>query len=107
VTAPRAAEPVTARIGRNVRTARLARGWSQEQLARALVLTGRPAKRSGVADLESGRRREIGVSLLVALAVALHVPVSELLGDPGRCGTCHGRPQRRFKCLDCGTETIR
>ena len=99
--------PATARIAQHVREARHANGWSQEQLARALVLAGRRADRTTVAELEAGRRRDISVGLLMALAVALRTSAADLLGDPDQCDTCHGRPPRRFRCLDCGLEGAR
>lgn len=110
MTAPpkdRTPNPATARIAQHVREARQARGWSQERLAIELTLGGHPVGRDTIADLEAGRRRDISVALLVALAGALHVPAADLLGEPGQCDTCHGRPPRRFRCMDCGLEGAR
>jgi transcriptional regulator with XRE-family HTH domain len=108
VTEPRKrSAPATARIAERVREARRANGWSQEQLARALQLAGRPTKRETIAELETGRRHDITVSLLLALATVLRTPAAELLASTEQCAVCRDRPQRGLKCMTCGREGSR
>jgi transcriptional regulator with XRE-family HTH domain len=68
-------------VGQRIREVRLRRGWSQGDLAKRLDRT-----QTAVSYWESGRRT-LGVDELVEVAVALGVPVSELLPD-----TAHRRP---------------
>jgi transcriptional regulator with XRE-family HTH domain len=75
--APRA-EPgpaASSRIGGSLRSARLRAGWTREALARHSGLSF-----AGIAQIESGRRQEVRVSSLLALASALGVSVDYLLG---------------------------
>lgn len=64
---------VLERFGANVRSARLARGWTQEELAH----------RTGLAPVQVSRvergKREIRLTTLVRLLKALDMPPSELL----------------------------
>ncbi len=66
-------EETLARFGQNVRTARLARGWTQEELAR----------RSGLATVQISRiergRREVRITTLLRLMKAFDVTANELL----------------------------
>jgi transcriptional regulator with XRE-family HTH domain len=69
------------RFGENVRAARLARGWTQEDLA----------GRTGLATVQVSRvergKREIRLTTLVRLLDALDLPPSELLeGLLGQAG---------------------
>ena len=61
------------RFGANIRAARLARGWTQEELAH----------RTGLASVQISRiergRREVRLSTLVRLVDALEASPSELL----------------------------
>lgn len=64
---------VLAKFGSNVRAARLARGWSQEELAH----------RTGLASVQVSRiergKREIRLTTLLRLLTALDADESELL----------------------------
>lgn len=92
---------VTARVAQRMRMERARRGWSQEQLSRALANAGCVVPRAQLAELELGRKREASVELLLALSRVLVVPVAELLGLP-LCGACSGRPPVGFSCNTCG-----
>ncbi len=66
-------ESVPQRFGRNVRAARLARGWTQEELA----------ERTGLAAVQVSRIergvREVRLTTLTRLLAALERPPAELL----------------------------
>jgi transcriptional regulator with XRE-family HTH domain len=68
-------ESVLQRFGANVRAARLARGWTQEDLAH----------HSGLASVQISRiergAREIRLTTLLRLLAALDIPSSHLLDD--------------------------
>jgi transcriptional regulator with XRE-family HTH domain len=64
-------------IGRNIRAARLALGWSQPQLGRALGVT-----KGAVLNWEKGRTR-LWPGGLTHLAAVLGVTVGQLLGEDG------------------------
>ena len=61
------------RFGQNVRSARVAKGWTQEELA----------YRSGLASVQISRiergKREVRITTLLRLVKALEVSASELL----------------------------
>ncbi len=65
-------EEALARFGQNVRATRLARGWTQEELAH----------RSGLATVQISRiergRREVRITTLLRLMKALDVTAEEL-----------------------------
>ena len=63
------------RLGASVKSARERLGWSREALAYHSGLSW-----AAIAQIESGRRREVRVSSLVALASALGVSVDYLVG---------------------------
>lgn len=65
----------SSRIAENLKSARQRMGWSREALAYHSGLSW-----SAIAQIESGRRQEIRVSSLVALAGALGVSVDYLVG---------------------------
>lgn len=86
------AEPITAVIAERVRTLRTQRGMSQEALAHEVAKRGPKWKRATVVNLEkrasssrgaqgSGRDSVTGQEL-IALAMALGVPLAWLLADP-------------------------
>jgi transcriptional regulator with XRE-family HTH domain len=61
-------------IGTALRAARAQRGWTRDQLAdRAGVSV------AAIAQIESGRRRDVRLSTLTALATALDVSLDELV----------------------------
>lgn len=67
------AAPALVRFGQNVRAARLARGWTQEQLA----------ERTGLASVQISRiergKREVRITTLIRLVRALDMPPEDLL----------------------------
>lgn len=69
----RMAKTLPEQFGSNVRTARLAAGWTQEDLAHATGLATVQVSR-----IERGRR-EVRISTLVRLMRALNVSADELL----------------------------
>jgi transcriptional regulator with XRE-family HTH domain len=66
---------MASRLGTSVKSARERLGWSRETLAHKSGLSW-----AAIAQIESGRRREVRVSSLVALASALDVSVDYLVG---------------------------
>ena len=66
-------EPAIVRFGRNVRAARLARGWTQEDLSRATGLAVVQVSR-----VERGKR-EVRLTTLLRLMAALETRPTELL----------------------------
>jgi transcriptional regulator with XRE-family HTH domain len=72
----------SARIGKTLRAARGRRGWSREALAYHSGVSA-----SAIAQIESGRRREVRLSSLAALAGALSVSVDYLIGSDAAMGS--------------------
>jgi transcriptional regulator with XRE-family HTH domain len=70
-------EMATSRVGAALRLARLRVGWSREALAFHAGVSG-----AAVAQIESGRRQDLRLSTLAALAAALGVSVDYLAGTP-------------------------
>ena len=64
------------RIGTTLRAARARRGWSRETLAHHSGLSW-----SAIAQIESGRRKDVRLSSLSALAGALGVSIDYLIGS--------------------------
>jgi transcriptional regulator with XRE-family HTH domain len=64
------------RLGPSVRSARERKGWTRETLATHSGLSW-----AAISQIESGRRQEVRVSSLVALANALDVSVDYLVGS--------------------------
>jgi transcriptional regulator with XRE-family HTH domain len=65
----------SSRIGETVRAARVRLGWSREALAYHAGMSW-----AAIAQIESGRRQEVRLSTLTALATALSVSVDYLIG---------------------------
>lgn len=65
----------SSRVGTSLRSARQRRGWSREALAYHSGLSW-----AAISQIESGRRQEVRVSSLLALASALGVSVDYLVG---------------------------
>jgi transcriptional regulator with XRE-family HTH domain len=65
----------SSRVGRSLRSARERAGWSREALAHHSGLSW-----AAIAQIESGRRQEVRLGSLVALANALGVSVDYLVG---------------------------
>ncbi len=63
------------RIGDSLRAARMRLGWSRETLAHHSGVSW-----SAIAQIESGRRKDVRLSSLSALADALGVSVDHLIG---------------------------
>jgi transcriptional regulator with XRE-family HTH domain len=64
-------------IGRSLRSARERAGWSRETLAHHAGLSA-----AAIAQIESGRRQDVRLASLVALAGALGISVDHLVGRP-------------------------
>lgn len=82
-----------AEVSRRIRTARKARGWTQQQLADAAAL-----HRMQITKIESGHG--LSVPSLVRLADAFGVSVESLIRDV-RCSWCRDRPPAGFTCNAC------
>ena len=65
-------------VGAPLRTARARLGWTRETLAFHSGVSW-----AAISQIESGRRKDIHVSSLVALATALGVSLDYLVGSPG------------------------
>jgi transcriptional regulator with XRE-family HTH domain len=65
----------SSRIGESLRAARTRKGWTREALAYHSGVSW-----SAIAQIESGRRREVRLSSLAALADALEMSVDHLIG---------------------------
>ncbi|HEX6493629.1 MAG TPA: helix-turn-helix domain-containing protein, partial [Candidatus Dormibacteraeota bacterium] len=70
---------VESRIATSLRAARERRGWSREALAYHAGVSW-----SAVAQIESGRRQDVRLSSLAALAAALGVSVDHLIDGGAR-----------------------
>ena len=70
------------RIGETLRSARGRRGWSRDALAYHSGVSA-----SAIAQIESGRRREVRLSTLAALAGALRVSIDYLIGSEAAMGS--------------------
>ena len=68
-----------ARIGRAVAVLRKARGLSAQKLSDRCTELGYPIAQSTIANIESGRKRDIPVREVIAFAAALNVPVRDLV----------------------------
>jgi len=75
-------------IGTKVRTLRIAKGWTQADLARKCQLKGFDLSRTGVSQVE-GFFRRVTDHEMVLIARALRVPVTELI--PKRLPPWSGR----------------
>jgi transcriptional regulator with XRE-family HTH domain len=71
----------TSRIGDSLKAARTRLGWTRETLAHHSGISW-----SAIAQIESGRRRDVRLTSLAALAEALGVSVDYLIGNPGTIG---------------------
>lgn len=66
------------RIGANVKAFRIARAWTQEELAHALGESGKPTDRAYISRVESGQHNPSTTTLL-RIARSLGVRPAELL----------------------------
>lgn len=74
---------------------------SAEKLAQTCTAGGYPLSRSTLANLESGRKEDIGLTALVALAAALNTTVARLIGEM-YCAHCEDAPPAGYQCQQCG-----
>lgn len=65
-------------IGIKVRSFRMAKGWTQADLARQCQLKGFDISRTGISQIE-GVFRKVSDHEMVLIAKALRVPVTELI----------------------------
>jgi transcriptional regulator with XRE-family HTH domain len=68
-------------IRRRVRELRDERGWSGQQLVDTMHRYGAATTRSTLSNYENGARAEITFSEAIAMALALDMPLSYLVGD--------------------------
>lgn len=73
----------TRSVAEEVQRHRKARGWSAQKLSNACADLGLDFPRSTLADLENGRRVQLGVTELLVLARALDIPPLLLLFPVG------------------------
>jgi transcriptional regulator with XRE-family HTH domain len=73
---------MASRIGESLKAARARVGWSRETLAHHSGVSW-----SAIAQIESGRRKDVRLSSLSALAAALDVSVDYLIGRSGAIAT--------------------
>lgn len=99
--------PVTRNVMRNLRAYRTARGHSVQKIADQMTERGVAIERTVLANFESGRRQNISIAEVTALADVLGVTINDLIDDNGPCTTCYGSPPEGFICRSCGTETHR
>jgi transcriptional regulator with XRE-family HTH domain len=71
----------TSRIGDSLKAARTRLGWTRETLAHHSGISW-----SAISQIESGRRRDVRLGTLSALAEALEVSVDYLIGNAGTIG---------------------
>lgn len=69
-------DPFYLQLGKRIKDARMARGFTQETLARALKLT-----RTSITNIEAGKQ-PVFAHQLAALSRHLEVPVETLLTEP-------------------------
>lgn len=75
-------------IGLKVRSIRMAKGWTQSDLARQCQLKGFDISRTGISQIE-GVFRKVSDHEMVLIVKALRVPISELI--PKRLPPWSGR----------------
>lgn len=73
------AERRAAQIGREIATTRKAKGWTAQRLSEECARVGYPIPRSTLANIETGRKRDLPVQELTVIARALGVSVVELV----------------------------
>jgi len=66
-------EKVQLRVGRNIRYLRRLRGWTLEQLAERIEMTGKH-----VGEVERGKVKKLDVALLTKVAETFEVDIAEL-----------------------------
>jgi transcriptional regulator with XRE-family HTH domain len=71
-------------VGKRLRAAREQRGWSRETLAHHAGVSW-----AAISQIESGRRRDVRLATLAALAQALNISIDHLAGGRARQGLKH------------------
>lgn len=95
----RRASDLSLTIGRRVRAARHARGWSQARLAKESGIN--PAT---LRTYEAGDR-EMPLRVIPRIAAGLGLPVLVLLGA-APCQSCGNRPEPERTCQKCGAAGV-
>lgn len=95
---------VAAHVIARVRQLRMESGMSVRVLAERVTACGYYISRDSLAHHEDGKAKDLSVGYVVAVALALNVPVTALLPD-AVCGLCGGAPPAGFACLGCGHRT--
>ena len=70
---------VSTAVTTEIRRLRMERDWSTAAMARKVSAAGLDTNSQNVRDLESGRRREVSVDMLLAYAGAFGISPMELL----------------------------
>jgi transcriptional regulator with XRE-family HTH domain len=100
----RVESPLSAAVAANVRGLRQARRLTQDELASKMSATGLRWERIIVANLEGGRRANVTVDELAALAGIFGVEPWSLTTRPV-CRRCEGAPPVGFICGGCGANS--
>ena len=87
-------QEVPATFGRRLRSERESRGLTLRQLAA-------DARVNATTVLRAEQGRDVALSIAVALAAALGLPLAALLAEL-ECARCGGVPPSGFVCLACG-----
>ncbi|MDD4866184.1 MAG: helix-turn-helix transcriptional regulator [Mycobacterium sp.] len=94
---------LAARVAAQVRALRNARGWTGQRLAQEMARLGIAWDRYTVTNLERGRRQDVTVDELQALADVFDIKYPWLLtAARPACPQCNGAPPAGFRCLGCG-----
>jgi transcriptional regulator with XRE-family HTH domain len=98
--------PIAAVVASNVRAIRTRMRLSAKTLADR-VPWHLGFTRDAIANLETGRRRDLSVDELAGLAEALGLadPWSLTAPEVPPCEICHGTPPTGFQCLVCFAES--
>jgi transcriptional regulator with XRE-family HTH domain len=89
-------------IATNVKQLRKARRMTLEEAAQAVKQTGVPMSRSMLVNIEVGRRDNVTVDELFALAEVLGSTIEYIAGGVGvACTHCQDDPPNGFTCNHC------
>lgn len=97
---------LTVAVIAKMRYLRMARGITAQELERLMAeRAGVVMTRAVIANMETGRRRDVTVDQLVGLAKVFDTTIGFLLGMGGHeCNRCEGTPPAGYACLSCGTQ---
>lgn len=87
-------------VAANIRTYRLARGWSQPALVARLAEFGSVITRETLAMIETGRRWDITVDELAEFGAVFGIDPWTLTYSV--CHRCEGKTEADFTCSNCG-----